>query len=97
VVVLSRRGSVSLRSLLLAGGVLGNVPFAVIACVLAALHLATGRPSSVSATWFGTRGAARCVLLGGICGIASATVFWIIAFRGTATQTVSETSGTRAT
>jgi hypothetical protein len=85
---LMRRGRVSLARLLLAGLILGNVPFALYLVVLilpaTISHLVMGTLSqhlvSVSAL---LAGALRAILIGSIFGVISAAAFWLMAILGT--------------
>jgi hypothetical protein len=94
---LMRRGRVSLAQLLLAGLILGNVPFALYLVVLilpATLsHLVMGTLSQhlvpVSAL---LAGAVRAILIGSIFGVISAAAFWLMAILGTDARSSGLTS-----
>ena len=85
---LMRRGRVSLARFLVAGLVLGNVPFALYLVVLilpaTMSHLVMGTLSQhlvpVSAL---LAGALRAILIGSIFGVIAAAAFWFIAILGT--------------
>ncbi len=85
---LRRRGRASLDYLLVAGLVLGNIPFAVYVVGLVV-------PMTIVHMWMGTMsqhlmamsellaGTVRAMLLGSTFGLMSAAVFWAVAFAGT--------------
>jgi ABC-type dipeptide/oligopeptide/nickel transport system permease component len=93
VMLLARRRPVTLRSLLLAGAALGNLPFALIVSAIAVQRSLSGTiEPDISALWFGVPGAARSIGLGLVCGTTCATVFWVIAIRGIEVQRLSDNS-----
>jgi hypothetical protein len=84
VVWLKRRRPLSLRTLLLLGAALGNVPFAIIILGIVVVHLVSGTLSmDVGRNWYGLQGAVVRTVLGLVCGMGSAAVFWAVAVRGT--------------
>jgi hypothetical protein len=81
---LKRRRPLSLRTLLLLGAVLGNVPFAIIILGIVVVHLLSGTLSvDIARNWYGLFGAVVRTVIGLICGMGSAAVFWAVAVRGT--------------
>jgi hypothetical protein len=83
VVWMNGRRPLSLRNLLVLGAVLGNVPFVFIVVGISAAHLASGTLSTdVGQYWYGRSGAMIRTMLGLICGMGSAVVFWLVGVRG---------------
>jgi hypothetical protein len=85
VFVLRRLGSMSLGALLLAGALIGNIPFAffvVLVIPVTVGHMAAGTLSQhllpVSDLVAGTL---RAVLIGSAIGAMSAALFWVVAIR----------------
>jgi hypothetical protein len=75
------RVELSLRTLVLLGAALGNVPFAIIITGIV-LTQVTRDPLSlagVASNWYGLSGAVIRIVLGAIVGTGSATVFWVVA------------------
>ena len=84
VVCLSRRRPLSLRGCLLLGAALGNVPFAIIIIGVVVAHLVSGTLSGdIGRYWHGLSGSAVRTVMGSLCGMGSAAVFWAVAVRGT--------------
>lgn len=81
---LRRRGRLSLRSLVILGVVLGNVPLGLIMLGVLGTHAANGTRGweTLGTAWGGLRGTARLVLLGTAYGAASAAAFWLVGVRG---------------
>ena len=81
---LGRRQPPSLRTLLLVGGALGNVPFLLILGGIVTTHLMRGTFSSdIGVYWDGLSGAVVRTVMGLVCGMGAAAVFWGVAVRGT--------------
>jgi hypothetical protein len=81
---LSRRQAPSLRNLLLIGGALGNLPFLLSVGGIVATHLMRGTLSSdIGRYWNGLSGAAVRTVMGLVCGMGAAAVFWGVVVRGT--------------
>jgi len=84
VVWLNRRQSLSLGRLLIAGAVLGNVPFALIVLGVVAAHAGSGTLSAdIGRSWYGLSGAVVRTAMGLISGLGSAAAFWFVGVRGT--------------
>jgi len=83
VVWLSERVELSLRTLVLLGAALGNVPFAVIVMGIVFVQVIRDplAGATVASNWYGLSGAVIRILLGLIGGAGSATVFWVVAVR----------------
>lgn len=83
---LQKRGPLTLQTLTLAGAVLGNLPFAVVAAATVAIafgHLLGGTLSDhLSPAPELLAGALRVILLGTFMGAASGAVFWLMAVFG---------------
>jgi hypothetical protein len=81
---LSSRRPLTLRTLLVLGAALGNVPFAAIIIGIVVAHLKSGTLSvDIARNWYGLSGAVVRTIIGLICGMGSAAVFWAVAVRGT--------------
>ena len=81
---LTRRGPLSLRSLLVLGAGLGDLPFAIIVLSALVARLAGGASSAdITGLWQGARGATLRLAIGAAVGAASAAMFWLVAVRGT--------------
>ena len=81
---LSSRGGVSVRSLVMLGALLGNIPFAVIVVGIAVAALRRGENlGDLGQYWYGLGGAVVRVVLGIVTGVGSALVFWVVAILGT--------------
>jgi len=74
---LNRRRALTLRTLLLVGAILGNLPFILI--VLAVLATNGRLSSDVARVWDGSAGAMRATALGFGYGVVSASLFWLVA------------------
>ena len=83
---LQKRGPLTLQRLTLAGAVLGNLPFAVVAAVTVGIafgHLIGGTLSDhLSPAPELLAGALRVILLGTFMGAASGAMFWLLAVFG---------------
>jgi hypothetical protein len=96
VVWLKRRRPLSLRTLLLLGAALGNLPFAIIILGIVVTHLVSGTLSSdIGRYWNGLPGAVVRTVMGLICGMGSAAVFWAVAVRGTLPKLADSTPAPR--
>jgi hypothetical protein len=79
---LIRRRQLSLGTLVLVGGLVGNLPFVVILGTIVAVQYARGAlASDVGRLWFGWYGAARAIVLGVSFGITLAALLWFVAIR----------------
>jgi len=79
----SRHGRLSLRTVLLLGAGLGNVPFAMIVTGLLLANLVSGTPAGdIGRYWSGLAGAMDRTVMGALCGMGSAAVFWAVASSG---------------
>jgi hypothetical protein len=83
---LIRHGRLSLFRLVIAGAILGNLPFTLIVLGILAVHLAEGSASSIGRFWYGWAPAARLIVIGVAHGVVSAVLFWAVAVRGAATR-----------
>ena len=93
---LSRRRPLSLRRLLLLGAALGNVPFATIVIGIVVTHLVSGTLSGeITHYWYGLPGAVVRTVIGLICGMGSAAVFWAVAVRRTRPEFAEHTAARR--
>jgi hypothetical protein len=75
------RGPLRLRTILLSGVVLGNVPIAIMLVLAVAMRQPDAGPM-----WSGPAEAIRVLATGSIFGLAGATLFWLISIRGTAME-----------
>ena len=83
---LRKSGPLTIRRLIVAGAVVGNLPLTVVTAATIALalaHLATGTlqdhlssPSELLAAWL------RIILLGSFAGAVSGAFFWLVALSG---------------
>jgi len=80
--VMSRRGSLSLRHVLILGAIIGQAPFALIVAAVVIVQTLTGSLSEVARLWGGVFGTVRAITLGVLIGVPSAGVFWLIGVRG---------------
>jgi hypothetical protein len=84
------RGPLSLTRVLLAGAVLGNLPFAL------GMFLArASQPANAISTggFYGPDGIIRATFVGLFVGTASAAVFWLVASTGATISTAPESRG----
>jgi hypothetical protein len=82
VLFLLKRGSLTLKQVLVGGAALGNAPFILTVAVIVASQLVRGTLSpDIGHFWYGVRGATRAVGISSYIGLGSAAVFWVVAGR----------------
>jgi hypothetical protein len=80
----SRVGPPSLAKVLLAGALLGNLPFGIGVLLMLGSNLRGGTiPPHFSDQWYGLAGLSQTVGVGLFVGMTSAAVFWLIGISGT--------------
>jgi hypothetical protein len=83
VLVLREHRSLSLPTMLLIGGAIGNVPLALIVAGILAVQIAHGQPvTEAGKLWEGMSGLSVRVAMGLVCGIGTAAIFWVVALAG---------------
>ena len=79
VLLLNKRGWLTLGKLLLLGAVLGNLPFIAIT----GLVIATGSETALTASWFSLSGILVRIAMGVVAGAGGAATFWLVSVCGT--------------
>ena len=86
---LIRRGTVSLTQVLLAGAILGNLPFGLGMF----FALASGPAIATITGFYGLDGIIRSTVIGLFVGTASSAVFWLVASTGATISIAPESHG----